>query len=373
TQRHIWERLEKQLKESGRIRAVICKARQQGCSTLTAALFYWLAIRKLGQRGYIIAHRQQSVSDLFAIVNRYHQHCPDEIKPKTSAASGNELSFPELDSGYRVGSAGSEGLARGSTLQFAHLSEVAFWGDGADDHVAGLLQAVPDLPETAVIIESTAVSMGDTFHRLWNNAESGNSDFVAIFTPWHWSDKYREPKLPEAFELTESEAEYAQEHGLTLNQMAWRRRKILQTGESKFKSEFPINSVECFQFAEAELAFIPRELIARARKSKLIGSGPLIIGFDPAYSESGDCAAMAWRRGREVVKVEKRRGLNAMGCAGWVKAVIDAERPSAVYIDSTGAGAVADRLAEQGYAGTVHSVIFSGKAQEQQRLDEDGR
>src|SRR6266508_3975894 len=51
---------------------------------------------------------------------------------------------------------------------------------------------------------------------------------------------------------------------LSVNQMCWRRRKILQLGENKFKSEFPINAVDCFQFAEAELAFIPGELIARA-------------------------------------------------------------------------------------------------------------
>jgi len=154
--------------------------------------------------------------------------------------------------------------------------------------------------------------------------------------------------------------------------MCWRRRKILQLGENKFKSEFPINAVDCFQFAEAELAFIPGELIARARKSKLHGSGALIIGFDPAYSESGDWAVMAWRRGREVIKTEKRRGLNAMGCAGWLKSVIDAERPGAVYVDATGVGAVADRLLEQGY-NQVKPVIFSGKAQEPQRMDDNGR
>ena len=372
-QRFIWEKLEKQFKETGKIRAVICKSRQQGASTLTAGLLYWLATRRRGQRGYVVAHRQQSVADLYGIVLRMHSNMPEEWKPKTGASSANELVFEELDSGYRVGSAGSEGLARGSTLQFAHLSEVAFWGEGAEDHVAGLLQAVPDLPGTAVIIESTAIAMGDTFHRLWNNAESGASDFISIFTPWSWSDKYQEAKLPDGFELTDIERDYAKEHELTPRQVAWRRRKIVQMGENKFKSEFPINAVECFQFSESELAFIPGELVARARRSKLVGNGKLLIGFDPAYAESGDCAAMAWRKGREIVKVEKRRGLNAMACAGWLKAVIDAEKPAAVYVDTTGVGAVADRLCEQGYGKIVHSVVFSGKAQEQQRMDTDGR
>src|SRR5262249_57941279 len=38
-----------------------------------------------------------------------------------------------------------------------------------------------------------------------------------------------------------------------------------------------------------------------------------------------------------------------------------------------GSGEVADRLLEQGYGNVVKSVIFAGKAQEQQRLDDDGR
>jgi len=83
-------------------------------------------------------------------------------------------------------------------LQFAHLSEVALWGDGAEDHVAGLLQAVPDIPDTAVIIESTALQMGDTFHRLWNNSEGGNSDFISIFTPCTGPTSIRTPSCPTA-------------------------------------------------------------------------------------------------------------------------------------------------------------------------------
>ena len=69
-QRFIWEKLEKQFKETGKIRAVICKSRQQGASTLTAGLLYWLATRRRGQRGYVVAHRQQSVADLYIPICR---------------------------------------------------------------------------------------------------------------------------------------------------------------------------------------------------------------------------------------------------------------------------------------------------------------
>src|SRR5206468_12898650 len=49
TQRHIWSRVEEQYRKTGKIRVVLCKARQQGSSTLAAALGYWMVTRKRGQ------------------------------------------------------------------------------------------------------------------------------------------------------------------------------------------------------------------------------------------------------------------------------------------------------------------------------------
>jgi hypothetical protein len=52
-----------------------------------------------------------------------------------------------------------------------------------------------------------------------------------------------------------------------------------------------------------------------------------------------DRHAMAWRRGRRVEKVESRAKLDTMQAAGWVKSVIDAERPKRVFVDVGGVGA----------------------------------
>jgi hypothetical protein len=54
-------------------------------------------------------------------------------------------------------------------------------------------------------------------------------------------------------------------------------------------------------------------------------SGPLVIGFDPAWM-GGDRHARAWRRGRRVIKVESRVKLDTMQAAGWLKQVIDADK-----------------------------------------------
>lgn len=59
---------------------------------------------------------------------------------------------------------------------------MAFWPH-ADEHMAGIMQAVPDAPGTEVILESTANGMGNLFHQLWQQAETGDGEYEAIFIP----------------------------------------------------------------------------------------------------------------------------------------------------------------------------------------------
>ena len=75
-------------------------------------------------------------------------------------------------------------------MQFFHGSEVAFWPNAAA-HAAGILQAIPDEVGTEVFKESTANGVGNYFHKEWQDAESGLSDYIAIFVPWFWSEEYR--------------------------------------------------------------------------------------------------------------------------------------------------------------------------------------
>jgi hypothetical protein len=51
-----------------------------------------------------------------------------------------------------------------------HGSEVAFWPNPAS-HFAGVVQAVPDEPETEIILETTANGVGGEYHERWQQAE----------------------------------------------------------------------------------------------------------------------------------------------------------------------------------------------------------
>jgi hypothetical protein len=371
-QRYIHSQLEGQKEKTGKVRALILKGRQQGCSTYVGARFYHQASHQRGLRVFILTHEDAATQNLFEMVNRYHDHCPDLVRPSTGAANAKELNFDQLDSGYKVGTAGTKGVGRSSTLQRFHGSEVGFWPH-ADTHAAGVLQAVPDEPGTEAIEESTANGVGNYFHKKWRDAENGASDYTAIFVPWFWQEEYR--KAAPDFVPDEEEREYGELYGLDSDQLAWRRNKITELKDPVlFKQEYPATAAEAFQMSGHD-SFIPPALVARARKAKCEPSGPKIIGYDPAWM-GGDRHSMAFREGRRVTRVESKTKLDTVQSAGWLKKTIDDEKPARVFIDVGGVGAgVYDQLMHMGepYSTVVKAVNFGSAPFEPQPLDAHGR
>jgi transcriptional regulator with XRE-family HTH domain len=370
-QRHIHAALETQKARTGKVRALILKGRQQGCSTYVGGRYYHRASHHRGLKVFILTHEEQATKNLFEMVERFHDHCAQA--PSTSVANASELRFDELDSGYKIGTAGTKGIGRSATVQLFHGSEVAFW-PFAQSHAAGVLQAVAEEPGTEVILESTANGVGNLFHSMWRDAESGASDYIAVFVPWFWQEEYRKP-LPTGFLLTAEEHDYAALYELDIEQMAWRRSKIAELKDaSLFAQEYPATAAEAFQMSGHD-SFIPPALIARARKAVCEESGPLVIGYDPAWLGE-DRHTMAWRRGRRVLKVESRMKLDTVEAAGWLKQVIDRDRPVKVFIDVGGVGAgVYDQLRHMGepYSEIVEAVNFGSPPFEPTPLDEQGR
>jgi hypothetical protein len=235
-----------QLKTVGYVRMVILKARQQGFSTCIAALQYWWCSQHGGQHGLVMAHEADSTKNLFGMYKRFHENVPEIMRPSTKYANVTELFFDKLDTQIRVATAGSRGVARGDTLQFAHLSEVAFWPQAfAAQNFKGLYQAVPRLPNTFCFVESTANGMTGQYRELWNEACSGESEFQPFFSGWFEKPTYREP-APADFTPTEDEKALAAEYSLDNDQLFWRRGKILTNGPEWFKQEYPAFPDEAF-------------------------------------------------------------------------------------------------------------------------------
>lgn len=352
---------EDEIQKRGRLRVLVVKGRQSGISTYVAARFYHKTSMRRAIKTFILSHESQTTAKLFHIVKLYNEKNP--FAPSVKRSNSNELLFEELNSQYYVGTAGSGDVGRGGTVQLFHGSEVAMWKN-TDDIETGLMESIPDMDGTEIILESTAKGLGNFFHRMVVDALKGVNGYRVAFLPWFWMDEYEEDA--EDFEPDEAETEYAktylQEYDIERQnrKLAWRRQKIARYGgEWKFKQEYPSNVTEAFQTSSN--ALINSELImrARTRESFIANQAPLIIGVDPA--RSGDRTVIVFRRGREIEAIYKYTDMDEMRLANILAGFIDKYEPITVNVDCTNSWGAVDRLKEKGYR-NVKGIHFGSKA-----------
>ena len=245
------------------VRLIILKARQLGFSTLTEGLIFHACATRKNVNALIVAHREDATANLFRMSKLFYDELPAPVKPMLRASNAQELVFenpsklrserearPGLRSRIRCATAGGRGIGRSDTLQCVHLSEYAFWPDGADGKastLAGILQAVPSLPGTMVVIESTANGFED-FKERWDAAVAGENDFEPVFFAWFENPDYSMPVVP-GTEWTPEERDIKAAYRLTDEQLQWRRWCIANNcGGSldMFRQEYPASPGEAF-------------------------------------------------------------------------------------------------------------------------------
>lgn len=356
-QEYLHERLEEQKSKTGKVRALILKGRQQGCSTYVQARDFHIVATHRGMKAFILTHEAEATKNLFEMTKRYNDELPEGLIPIPDTSSAKELKFNTLNSSYAVGTAGNKSVGRSQTIQIFHGSEVAYWPH-AEEHAKGILQAISNEPGTEIILESTANGIGNYFYNMWMAAVTGQSDFQAIFIPWYWQPEYRITKeLGVVFVLSDDERALLDEHqqkGLTEEHLLWRRKKLKEfsndheTAVELFNVEYPMTALDAFRNPVAD-RFIKADIVNKARKNKVTSESPLVIGIDPAISDH-DRTAIIRRKGRLAYNCETHFNMNTMELVGLIRRIIDKERPSKVCIDCIGVGAgIVDRLLEIGY------------------------
>lgn len=262
-QRKLYAVAKKQQDAGKPVRIIILKARQLGFSTLTEGLIFHACATRRNVNALIVAHREDATANLFRMSKLFYDELPAPVKPMLRASNAQELVFenpsklrserearPGLRSRIRCATAGGRGIGRSDTLQCVHLSEYAFWPDGADGKastLAGILQAVPSLPGTMVVIESTANGFED-FKERWDAAVAGENDFEPVFFAWFENPDYSMPIVP-GTEWTPEERDLKAAYQLTDEQLQWRRWCIANNcGGSldMFRQEYPASPGEAF-------------------------------------------------------------------------------------------------------------------------------
>ena len=263
----------KELKKQRKpVRIIILKARQMGFSTETEAIFFKETVTKPNVNTAIVAHKEDSTTNLFNMSKLMYDQLPEAIKPDKKASNAKELVFDKengtgLKSKIKCFTAGGSGIGRSDTLNNLHLSELAFWTGDKKETLTGLLQAVPNDPDTMIVIESTANGY-EYFKELWDDAVDGKNDFVPLFIGWNELQEYKMPYT--GFELTKDEKELQKRYGLTLEQLTWRRWCIANNcgnDVEQFRQEYPINPEEAF-ISTGKCYFNKEKIVKRIQEVK---------------------------------------------------------------------------------------------------------
>lgn len=283
-QQRLYDVIKQQHSEQKPVRVIILKARQIGFSTLTESLIFTNTSTKHNIRSGIIAHKDDSTTNLFNMSKLMYEQLPQPLKPQQKASNAKEIIFDNddgtgLKSKIRCMTAGADGIGRSDTFTNLHLSELAFWPGDKKKTMLGLMQAVPNLHGTMVIIESTPNGY-EYFQELWERAVEGKSDYYPLFVGWNEMDDY---KLPyDGFQLTDYEEKLKETYNLTNDQLTWRRWSIENNcggDELQFRQEYPICPEEAF-VASGNCVFNKENLIERLK----VVNEPTSIGrFDFDY------------------------------------------------------------------------------------------
>jgi hypothetical protein len=233
-------------------RNIVLKARQLGITSYIAARFFINTITQPGTMTVQVAHTQDSAEEIFRIVHRFLENLPKGMRRRvlrTSHANIRQIVFPALDSEYRI-EAADENAGRGLTIHHLHCSEVARWSRAGMEALAALRSAVPK--EGDIVLESTPNGAGGIFYEEWQRADE--TGYTRHFFPWWYGEDYSEtPKKLALLPLTEEEERLVACHGLTEEQIAFRRmNKSLHRSLSA--QEFAEDPVSCFR-ASGESVF----------------------------------------------------------------------------------------------------------------------
>ena len=302
--------------EAGKpVRLIILKARQLGFSTLTEGLIFHGCATHRNVQALIVAHTEESTTNLFRMSKLFYDELPAPARPMMRGSNAQEILFenpsrrekdreenPGLRSRIRCATAGGKGIGRSYTLQYVHLSEYAFWPEGSDGKaatIAGILQAVPSLPGTMVVIESTAHGFDD-FKERWDAAVAGENDFEAVFFAWFENPDYSMP-VPPGTEWTPDERELMETYSLSGEQMQWRRWCIANNcgGDiNMFHQEYPATPDEAF--LHSGTGVFDSELLTRRRE---LAPEPIARGRfeDGAWVEDELGAVQIWEEPKEGV------------------------------------------------------------------------
>lgn len=253
------------------VRLIYLKSRRIQATTATAAQFFQATAFRAGVHTVVIAHDDTSVQNIFRMYRRfaelYQPFAGRIFLPRTKALSDRlyfEYGGDPESSFIQIHTAGNTNFGRSFRVTNVHFSEFPYYERPADT-LSAVMSAVPKLPDTCAVIEGTAKTIGDQFHKLWQQAidPAVESEWIGLFMGWWEHPTNRMPVHDmERFanSITRDERDLATQYQLDYQQLAWRRWTIANDflgDDVRFKREHPATPEEAFTASSRNRFSIP--------------------------------------------------------------------------------------------------------------------
>ena len=192
------------------IRLIVLKARQWGGSTCVQLYMSWLQmVHAEGLNSLILAHQGLATDEIKDMFDRMLVNYPDWLmagegeephkgrRLENAGGARGAFRLTHRNCKVKLGSAERPDSSRGGDYNLVHCSEVALWRATRLRSPEQLMRAACSgvllRPMTMIVLESTANGTGNFFHREYEAARSGESQFRSLFISWFDIDQYSAP------------------------------------------------------------------------------------------------------------------------------------------------------------------------------------
>lgn len=159
-------------------------ARQQGKSILVSTYLLWYSIFNKNKTCGVVSNNEAGAIDILDRIKIIYEELPDFLKPGIVEYNKKTITF---ENGSKVmAKATSSDSFRGRTLNICVCDEFAFvdppWK--ADEFFTSNWPTISASKKSKFIIISTARGIGNIFHKIYTEAESGANTFKHFFADW---------------------------------------------------------------------------------------------------------------------------------------------------------------------------------------------
>jgi hypothetical protein len=175
-------------------KVILMEGRQQGKTTTAAAYILWYTLFQGSKTVAILANKASAAREVLHRYQLMYEHLPKWLQQGVTTWNKGDI---ELENGSIVFTAATSASGiRGKSVNLLYVDETAIIPNTvADQFFTSVYPTISAGSTTKILLSSTPLGFNH-FWKFWNDAQTGNNDFVPLFIPY-WKIPGRDEKWAE--------------------------------------------------------------------------------------------------------------------------------------------------------------------------------